>query len=65
MKKCTHEWKPVPKGNGLYQDECNKCGAVGYVDWAEGKIKAKPMAKVISLCEFRKSREIKDLAKEL
>lgn len=50
---CKHKWKAVAVGNGLFQDECENCGCIGYMDFAESKIKAKPMAKVIDFQKFK------------
>lgn len=57
--ECKHKWKPVSEGGGFYRDECSLCGAVGYMDFKEGIIKAKPLAKVIDFAQFKKTREIK------
>lgn len=65
MKECkTHKWIPVSEGHGLFHDECEHCGVMGYLDFETGQIKAKPMAKVISLCEYRKKRETKNAVGE-
>lgn len=63
MKDCTHsKIKMVSVGNGMCQDECESCGCLMVPDWNATKngitpFKAKPMAKVISLADFRKRKE--------
>lgn len=58
---CKHEWKEVYVGNGLSQDECRKCGCIGLMDFNTGKIKAKPMAKILNFrdIKYKKSRGVK------
>ena len=71
MKFCKedeHKWKGEMTFQSLYgeqfpvcQDKCTKCGAVGIPDWENPqngiiKIKAKPLAQVFNLADYRKKK---------
>ncbi len=56
--KCDHKWMPVSKGKGLWQDVCENCGALGYID-DDGNICAKPTASVISFEDYKLFNEIR------
>ena len=73
FKVCAkHEAVPVEVIDAAYpfpvfRDECKHCGSIMVPDWNNTEngvtpMKALPMAKVISLCEYRKARELEKAA---